>query len=566
MPTPKMTGLLNNCSLNSALPTLLEGIKQLAEREALNTLVSIADNSIVQKYERIKLIFADYYGLPTGHLAFNWRAFNDFLISHSFYANEIIFAPIFRNFIAEFGPENGYQVADLAALRDVQIDGRYNNLSAQEAAKLFHNQLGISLCAYEFVEDRKTATPEDNYGPTGTWPTTHLIYPFGDTPTVNLYLKGASFNTPGHFEIQPHESVGEATIEFNEESTHLPPPLQVIHDGLSGSDSGETSKLFIGPGQLVVYVGQAIMARLDPLSEHRVSAEDYAENGRSLHSDTPLGRQAFAVILLSILVYSRVLDAQTMLENMARLIEEQESDVAAGFLLEQLAMAIIHSRANLNEPSVVSIFREVEGYLLEKSRASETTKELETALPEPQAIADAPVVLENEVSGLMPLVDAEDARRQLDKAADALAEEARRQLAQSAKSTTDEPLSSYAAIKNKRLRFLMAQTNSLVANPTPENCTIYKALTDKVNAMSGWGKRIAGLMLTVLGAALIVGAALMIAGGFGSTLPYSIPVVATGAVTLAVGVGSVFAGIRFFSAGCDKDKLPVSEEAKRLDV
>ncbi len=56
MPTPRITGLLNNCALNSALPLLLDGIRQLAEHEDAGTLNSIADHLIVQHYTRLKEI------------------------------------------------------------------------------------------------------------------------------------------------------------------------------------------------------------------------------------------------------------------------------------------------------------------------------------------------------------------------------------------------------------------------------------------------------------------------------------------------------------------------------
>ena len=490
MPKPKITGLLNNCALNSALPTLLESIKQLASREANGTLDVIASNVIVQHYMQLKDIFAAYYRIGD-RAAFNWVQFNEFLTRHSFYAAEIIFAPVFRSFIAQFGPANGYAADDLWLLRDVQEDGRYNNLHYLEASVLFHNQFGISVEIYQRIEG------QEDYRFISAKPTTNTIYPFEDTPTVSLYLSGGEDECGGHFEIQPHETLSEATESFNADITGLPVLLSTIHDGLSGSDNAYMSNTFIG--HLVVYVGRAFT--------YALSAEAYVVSGRGLHNDTPAGRQTFAVILLSILFEGRDDLAQTCIDYMAylTLAQHEHQCPAAMALLDELSTAIIDSNANLKDVRVESVTNKIRLFQLEKSMALDCEQ----------------LSQESE----MPQVALVNAGRQLVETVALL------------HADTNDPL----------LLEVASRTNDVVAEPSAQNITDFRSLFDKLDAKSSWGKTLANLMFTVLGLALAVGAALGLVGSSGLAAP------------LAAGVGMIGAGIGFFRLVKDKTKPQVND-------
>jgi hypothetical protein len=168
MPTPKLTGLLNNCALNSALPSLLMGISKLANTPEANYP---GDDTVFKSYQLLKNCFANYYGINPE--ALNWLDFNNFLESHSFYAKEMILAPVFRSFIANRGPHHDYRHDDLWLLKDVQDDGRYNQLEAREAASLFHYYFGISLEAYVFVQGdkpHKVSSPYHRVNPSSRRP------------------------------------------------------------------------------------------------------------------------------------------------------------------------------------------------------------------------------------------------------------------------------------------------------------------------------------------------------------------------------------------------------------
>ncbi len=258
MTLPRITGLLHNCALNSALPILLNGIEKLAIHEAEGTLDTVTDNLIVQNYLRFKNTFASHYGLE-GNESFTWYQFHNFLNKHSFYAKEIIFAPVFRKFIGEEGLNTGVY-PEIALLRDIQEDGLYNDLGTREVASLFHNLFGISVTSYEYTHNNETGNPEDNYAARDICTSLYADYPFGENPTLKLYLKDE------HFEIQPHESLTESNRVFVEEIRTLPRPLAAIHNALSFSETARQSNRCLD--DLCLYVQTDLTLQLEAV-EHR---------------------------------------------------------------------------------------------------------------------------------------------------------------------------------------------------------------------------------------------------------------------------------------------------------
>lgn len=564
MTRPKITGLLFNCALNSALPTLLEGIGQLAEREAAGTLTQIADNPIVQQYQRIKDIFAHHYGVD-GELAFDWPAFHLFVSKHSFYANEIIFAPIFRHFIAEKGLASGsYLPADLGALRDVQGDGRYNYLADTEAAELFHNHFGISVETYEFIGDSSTENPQDNYRRMNTRLTQHYDYPFGNTPTIRLYLKYE------HFEIQPHESLEQATEEFIAEINALPNGLSAIHDGLSGSQNAHFSNRCLG--DLVIYGHQALMMQFDAANErlfvrqgvlnqldditshdeysltdeeagdvdkiyveddnlfpsldhakYQMSAQDYATKGVAYHDDTLAGRQTFAVILLTILKDRGDKRANPLLVHMDNLaFAANGHTVLASYFLDQLATVIIKSKGNLSEEYVENLVEQIDF----NQHAVQSMSSVKKSGRNEKQVA----------------------------------------LVKSAEELIHHAWQRYNETKDATLIEVIQQTQEIAMDPSRDSVESYTALRERVEGRGSWGKIIAGMMLSVIGFALIAGAALALTGGLSLAVPLTLPVIAVGAGAVTLGLASIAASIGLFSTAADtglyKEMKVLGEQAQ----
>jgi len=285
MPLPKITGLLNNCALNTALPIILEGISDLATYETAEILAEISDNEIFESYLRLKEIYAEHY-LIGSSIDFNWLKFSDFIRKNSFYANELMFAPVLRKFIAEKGFISGNYRDGVSLLKDVQHNGRYNLLPDTEAIDLLHNHFGISVETYEFEASRVTGNPKDNYNNVRNKPTTNDEYPFGQSnPTIQIYLKDA------HFELQPHELLAVPTREFDAEIAALPRALYDIHHGLSCSTDANTTNHYLR--RLIPYVRQAIMIRLAPSYRELDSGRAYAA---SLVSQSPADDGEFVMV------------------------------------------------------------------------------------------------------------------------------------------------------------------------------------------------------------------------------------------------------------------------------
>ncbi|MCL9685643.1 hypothetical protein [Legionella maioricensis] len=276
MAKPRITGLLHNCALNSALPTLLNGIEMLAMHEASGTLDKLTDNIIVQNYLRLKNIFANHYGIGAANTDFTWGEFHAFLRKHSFYANEIIFAPVLREFIGEEGLASG-NYPQIKLLKDIRRSGQYSLLATLEVASLFHNCFGISLKSYEYIRNKGTGNPEDNYDARDVCLTPYSDYPFGDAPTLKLYLKAL------HFEIQPHESLAESNRAYIAEIRCLPRPLAAIHNGLTVSESSRQSKRCLD--DLYDYVHTNLVAQLNSTGQCKLALRECENRFNGLLGD-----------------------------------------------------------------------------------------------------------------------------------------------------------------------------------------------------------------------------------------------------------------------------------------
>lgn len=609
MPTPKITGLLHNCALNCALPFLLDGIRQLAEREGTGTLGDLESNTIYQRYKQLKTVFARHYGF-IDKSNFNWQQFHNFLNAHSFYAKEIIFAPIFRSFIAEVGEAQGsYRAEDVGLLRDIGEDGRYNYLPDSEARDLLYDTFGISLQTFEYVSNRGTENPQDNYNLVTTKLTTNTAYPFGTTPTLKLYLKDE------HFELQPHESLMEANAAFIAEINALPAALVIIHDGLSTSDSAHHSNTFLA--RLVVYVNQELSRQLAPAAStvvhasvenageslatarergagallspsslsprsHRsdedgenvaagvliaataaplpslpgsgiggesqfaapttreskfrreaesrqqylLDARNYAVTGLSHHSKTPAGRHTFAVILLTILMEAQSKKAEEICSQLNKLARDAQADVPlAAYFLDKLALAIIDSKADVDAKKVQRVMTEI------------------------QQNQERHAQIKN-------ILDPRKRKREHAK------------LVVKALKAVKHAWQLYKDTHDANLITVIQETQKIALEPSRVNIEGYSRLRERVDGKGSWGKIIGGLMLAVIGAALIAVAVVGALATFGGAIPLSYVTAGIGFGAFVGGAMSVTAGLRFFKDGKNKglylELKEVEDDAQQL--
>ena len=317
---------------------------------------------------------------------------------------------------------------------------------------------------------------------------------------VSLYLKNV------HFEIQPHESLAEATAAFVHEVESLPEALARIHDGLSTSQNAQQSNRNLG--RLVVYVQQAIYRQLatkkiPEAKDYIMSAQEYALKGRAFHRDTLAGRQTFAVVLLTILLEQGEKHADSLLLQLDNLaFAANGNQILASYLLDQLATAIITARGDLDDESIRHVLEQIETNHIANEQISFISKR------------------KNEHA----------------------------QLAILANDLIQQAWQAYQVTKDDHFIAVIQQTQALAIQPTQQQIGEYHALQEDMRGKGVWGRVIAGLMLTLLGVALIAGAALGLVTSLGLAAPLSIPVAASG-------VASVAAGIGFFSYSNDPEIL-----------
>ena len=248
MAPPRISGNLYNCSLNCALPHILEGIKQIA--------LQGDDSAIAYRgaYELLKTKFEECYGLPI-----SWHGFNLLLSGFSFNEIEVIMAPVIRLFVAEkCDSQERENVRDIIsykgqgiapeiieAMREAELDiplnspGRYLPLQNREANNYFYKHFGLYMRVHEFVEG---SNPEE-YRPEIAQ--TELI-------PIDVYLKD------GHFELQKHL-----------DAPHLDYPNTVIAnlvETITSDQSAQTTNRVLA--NLVTFISTTVSQEIPTLSAH----------------------------------------------------------------------------------------------------------------------------------------------------------------------------------------------------------------------------------------------------------------------------------------------------------
>lgn len=340
--THRLSGLLNNSTMNAALPTIFNVINVLSELECCGQLPKDPDDTIYINYNRFKKIFAQHYSIQNAELT--WKQLATFINAHSFDANEIIFSPITRYFIADTARLNDYSNEDISALIDIQPGpsgfeyhlhaGRFKTLGYAEMAKLFYYQLGVSIRVlefnpasedYELTESHRLKTSEQQVPP---W--------FGLAPVISLYLKN------GHVELRPHNKLLLKSLHL------LPNELMAVHDELSSSQTVFQSNKALA--RLFLYV-----SRMIECIDAREPVESYWSSDRFFYSDTLFGRQTLAVVLLTISSSSNAERALFLMQKMEELLS-YDSNIA-----DALSRAVIESAGDLESPSINAIVGEDHG-------------------------------------------------------------------------------------------------------------------------------------------------------------------------------------------------------------
>ena len=304
MLTHKISGNLYNCAFNCALPILLQKIEYLHELEA-NDRLPCEEDTVYLNYKKIKDLFARRYGLNGAESeSFTWSQFNTFLSIHTFPAQEILFAPVFRRFIAGSGGDIAIPAFDF--MREVGLIDGYDSLNPEGVTlehgidpntgkylqldfivmeKGFYQQFGIKVNLLNFNEATK------NYETNALYQVDESFVipqsPLSSQDELGLYLKG------GHYELQPHDQVDMDAYFFNTDllSGSFDEVFKATTEDMSARRTNEAL------ARLFIYVNRALNGAL--LSEAQ-DLQMYAQNGRQFYHPGQEGTLTFAVILLVI--------------------------------------------------------------------------------------------------------------------------------------------------------------------------------------------------------------------------------------------------------------------------
>lgn len=249
----KISGILNNCALNTALPVMLKDFEILAKLETENQLPKLEYlglDGIEQKseihscddcyisYHKLKEIFAITYEID--ELTFTWQKLVNFLRSFkSFLAIQIIFLPVSRKFISEIAKNKNYDLYFLSSIQkgheikhEDNCTGKYNPLCGKEAWELFHSQFGIPVT----ITINEKETEEYN---------NCIIPPWGfENRKVNLFYNNK------HFEICKNPDDISDEINYLEKKHD---ELYNIFLNLSNTNSDQNTNIYLKELQKYVH-------------------------------------------------------------------------------------------------------------------------------------------------------------------------------------------------------------------------------------------------------------------------------------------------------------------------
>lgn len=136
---PKISGIVHNCALNVALPTLLADIKHFAELEAKSGMRQV-DDSVYKNHQILRKQFEKAHGLKTD---LTWVAFQRLIESYhnNFFLLQQMFALPLRLFIKEKGAtKSDYEL---------QENGRFNDLSPHVLKEQYYQPFKINVYVYD---------------------------------------------------------------------------------------------------------------------------------------------------------------------------------------------------------------------------------------------------------------------------------------------------------------------------------------------------------------------------------------------------------------------------------
>ena len=233
-PPVKISGNLNNCAFNCALPTILSKIQAISIMD--QGQLERAKDQVYLNYKQLKNIFAEHYGLNPTELT--WLRFENFLAPLSFLQQEILFAPVFRSFIDLSIPQTPSLMAvsgkdtsmwlnpkNEILNQGINPSGKYEMLDTDTVLRGFYDKFGIQAHVYNYDNALQS------YNLLVHEPSDVL----GAEVSLNVYFK------LGHFELQEHEGIN--MIAYNDSSNLLTGGYKAVYVATSENADCQTTIL-----------------------------------------------------------------------------------------------------------------------------------------------------------------------------------------------------------------------------------------------------------------------------------------------------------------------------------
>ncbi|MDF1646943.1 MAG: hypothetical protein P1U61_08210 [Legionellaceae bacterium] len=346
---PKISGLVYNCALNCALPTILEQISAYAHLEVSehSNLPNPSEDRLFSSYLILKDTFAESYNLSELQREnFTWTVFLELIHHHDFTGIEILFIPVLRELLKRFSKEDGITLDELQRV-EMRSNGRYPELDYYDVEEHFNPRFNITATVHKFNHE----TNEYDEVPTFETSTTPETM-----KKIHVYLR------ENHYELLPREDLTDAMKHYEMECKRLPEMLGKAQDSIACGDSAYHSN--IGLANIFTYGHKELshfIAQSEAINgEQRVQLEQQiqpdAEHYVALYQDTfdsktHVEKETIATILLSLLQNSDDTYPSVLLDKMCLASGKKES--------RELAELVFIHWDNLNCPDIQNVIDKI---------------------------------------------------------------------------------------------------------------------------------------------------------------------------------------------------------------
>jgi hypothetical protein len=315
MGLPKISGILNNCALNCALPSLIEQIKLYSEAETNSSLPNIDDNnSLFQNYALLKALFAKHYGLAPE--ALSWTTFSEF-IQHrfadpekheerSFSEQEYLFAPVLRKFYEHNLKKASYQnTSHLSNIHhNGEFAGRYEMLEYADFKRLFYEAFHLNTKLHMYNSSGQSIDLSAFYPQA----------PSTEPNVIDIHL------VCGHYELLSGDNLNGPTQQYTWDKNNLPDVYNHLYDAISFNNSFvETTRALANVWVHVNYELNRCIHRHHAIANEQaqcMTAGQYFTLKDRFKEERGTEKQTSVIALLTLLQYEKNPDAERTLKYM----------------------------------------------------------------------------------------------------------------------------------------------------------------------------------------------------------------------------------------------------------